>query len=138
MVDPGDGTQRVPHPDRPFDWFMHAHILSHLQFSMEVGGHDAVRASRQIARSMEKALDAGEWFFVITADQHRRLMCCIAQAEDKYADELMKEKPNPRILALSSHGMTRPMDNFTAQCFMKHIDAIVMASPNKPELSNAA
>lgn len=128
-------NQLVDHPDRTFDWFVHAHLLSHLQFNIEVGGHDAVRAGKQITKAMEKALDAGEWFFAITADQHRRLMCCIARADDKHADEPFQEKPNPRILAMSSHGMTRPMDNFTSSCFMDHIDAVANASTNKPEVA---
>jgi hypothetical protein len=126
--------QMVDHPDRPFDWFVHAHLISHLQFSMDVGGYDAAKSAKEIAKAMEKAMDAGEWFMRVTADQHRRLMCCIARADDKHSDEPFKEKPNPKILAMSSHGMTRPMDNFTAQCFMDHMDAIANASTNKPEV----
>lgn len=125
--------KKVDHPDRTFDWFMHVYILSHLQFSMEVGGYDAAKAAKQIAKAMEKAMDAKESFFVVSVNNHRRLLCCIARADDKDADEPFKEKPNPRILAKSTHGMTRVMDNFTASCFIKHLDAITMASPDKPE-----
>ena len=53
--------------------------------------------------------------------------------EASEANEPMKDKPNPKILAKSTHGMVRPMDNFTAQCFMEHMDAIQNASTNEPE-----
>ena len=85
-------------PDRTFDWFMHVYILSHLQFSMTVGGYDAVKAAKQIAKSMEAAMDKGELCFAVSADQWRRMNCCIAKAEDKHSDERLKEKPNLKIL----------------------------------------
>jgi len=124
----------VDHPERTFDWFMHVFVLSHLQFSMDVGGYEAAKAGKEIAKAMEKAMDAGEAFFAVSADNWRRLNCCFARPDDKHADERMKEKPNTKILAKSSHGLTRPLDNFTASCFMDHMDAIANASTNKPEI----
>lgn len=123
----------MDHPDRTHDWFMHAHILSHIQFSLDVGGHEAVRAGKEIARSLDKAMDSGASSYPVTTDQWNRLNCCIACPASDDEDERMKEKPNPRILAKSSHGMTRELDNFSASCFMDHLDAIANASTNKPE-----
>ncbi len=125
--------QMIDHPDRPFDWFIHVFILSHLQFSQNVGGYDATKAGKQIAKALEKAMDAEEEFFTVSTDNWRRLNCTIARPDDKYQDEPLKENPNPRILSLSAHGMTREMDNFTASCFEDHMDAIANASTNKPE-----
>ena len=130
---PNDKGQRVPIPDRTFDWFMHAHILSHLQFSMEVGGYDAAKAAKQIAKAMEKAMDEGKKYFKVSADNWRRLCRTLAAPEAAEANEVYKDKPNTNILAKSCQGMTRPMDNFTAQCFMEHMDAIQNASTEEPE-----
>lgn len=120
-------------PDRPFDWFMHVYMLSHLQFSMEVGGYDAAKAGKSIARALDKAIDNEQHFFSISADNWRRLNCCIARPKDEDSDELLKPKPNPKVLAKSIQGMARDMDNFTAYCFMEHMDAIANASTNEPE-----
>jgi len=130
---PGENGEVVDHPDRSFDWFMHVHILTHLQFSMEVGGYDAVKAAKQIAKDMEKAIESGYGYFAVSADNWRRLNRTISRAEAADADEPLKDRPNTRVLAKSSHGMTRPMTNFTALCFMEHLDAIANASTNKPE-----
>ncbi len=121
------------HPNRSFIWFLHTYLLSHLQFSIEVGGHEAVRSAKQIARSADRSYDAGEPSFAVSANDHKRLMCCIARADDEDADELLKPRPNPRILAKSSHGMSYPMKNYETQAFIGHLDAVVDASVNKPE-----
>lgn len=135
IIKVADGKGGVEdHPDREFAWFMHVYMLSHLQFSMEVGGYDAVKASKKIAKDMEKALDENKPFFGVSGNSWKRLNCCTLRADDKDADELLKDKPNPGILAKSSRGMTRKMDNFTALCFMDHMDAIQNASTNEPEI----
>lgn len=117
---------------KSFDWWLHVYILSHLQFSVEVGGYDATKARDQIAKSLTKAMDSGASYFSVTADQWRRLNICTSRAVGEHADELYKEKPNTRILAMSSHGMTRPMDNFSAGIYMEFLDAIANASTNEP------
>ncbi len=138
VMAPGPNGAVVKAPNRSFDWFMYVHILSHLQFSMEVGGYDAKKSGKQIGKAMEKAIDDGESFFEVTADQWRQLNCTTARPADKDSGEILKEKPNLKILARSSHGMTRKMDNFTADCFMEFMDAIANASTNKPEPAKKA
>lgn len=132
MVLDQDGNPQ-PLPDRTFDWFLHTFMLTHLQFSMEIGGYDAVKAAKEIGKSLDKALDAGEKYFVVSADQHRRLMTCLTPPTQDNWDVPSGPNPNKHILAMSTQGMTRPMDNFVASCFMSHMDAIANASTNKPE-----
>jgi hypothetical protein len=127
-----DGSM-VEFIDRPHDWFMHVYIFTHLQFSLDVGGYAAVKAAKDIAKAMEKAMDAGEKSYAVSADQYRRLCCCIACPSEDDMDELVSERPNQRILAKSSHGMTVPMSNFQANCYMENFDAIANASTNKPD-----
>ena len=127
-----EDNELVPHPERSFDWFMHVHVLTHLQFSVEIGGYEAVKAGKNIAKAMENALDAGKPYFVVTADEHRRLMRCIATPTDNEVDETLKEKPNMRIIAKSALGMRAAMNSITAYAFCEFMDAIANASTNKP------
>ena len=142
FIDPGsketafvmsqDGTKTLL-VDRDHEWFMHVYMLSHLQFNQDVGGVEASRASKDIARSLEKAVTAGEHYYEVSDDGLRRLKCCMARATEEDHKESRKEKPDPRALAKSTLGMTRPMDNFTSTCYMEHFDAIENASTVKPE-----
>lgn len=141
---PNEAGEPVDLPDRDHEWFMHVYILSHLQFNTEVGGAEASRASAEIARSLKKAVDEDAISYEVSDDNHRRIKCCIARATDedwKAVQEATKinpqngqpGKPDPRILAKSTLGMTRALDNFTATSFMDHFDALEDASTKKPE-----
>ena len=105
-------------------WFVHTYILSHQVFSLKVGGYDAVRAAKQIAKALDGAEDEGLGYYEVTADQ-ARMMCMT----------LARPKKDEKDVHKSSAGMTRMMSNFESQCFFEHMDSIMDASTNKPEPS---
>ena len=95
--------------------------------SFEVGGYDAVKAMKDIARSCEEAVLAGATFFSVTADQDRMLRLTMAKCP-------AKDRKDPELAVLSSLGMTVQMSNFEAGCLCVHMDAIQNSSTNKPTL----
>lgn len=131
-VENADGI-RVALAPRDHEWFLHVYMLSHLQFDISVGGAEAAIASKDIGRALDQAVSAGQHFYEVSDDNLRRLKCCIARASDDDFQEARQEKPNPRILAKSTLGLTRPMDNFTSSCFVDHFNAIENATTVRPE-----
>lgn len=120
--------------DRDHEWFVHVYILSHLQFDVNVGGAEAARASREIARALEKAVVAKDYCYAISEDNLRRIRCCLAKATAEDWKESLKDKAeqDPRILAKSTLGMARHMDNFSAMCFVDHFNAFEHTSAERP------
>ena len=134
FIEDGNGV-RIPMADRDHEWFMHVYILSHLQFSMEVGGGEASRAASEIGRSISKAVAEGASFYEVSNDNLLRIKCCYARAtEADYNAVRNAAKPDPRILAKSSLGMARKLSNFEAISFQDQFDALDGASPKKPEV----
>ena len=142
FIDPGtkkpaqiqneDGTKNTLVP-RDHEWFMHVYMLSHLQFNIDVGGAEAARAAKDIGRTLEAAVLSKEHFYEVSDDSLRRLKCCMARASEEDYQAAREVNPDNRILAKSTLGMSRKMDNFTAKCFVDHFDAIENASTIKPE-----
>ena len=148
FIDPGSkkkaltqdaSGEAVPMHDRDHEWFLHVYILSHIQFSLEVGGGEATRAAAEIGRAVSKAIADGQGWYEVSDDNLRRIKCCYARATDEdytaVREATAKEggKPDPRILAKSSLGMTRGMSNFESTAWQDHFDALDGASPKKPE-----
>lgn len=108
--------------DRDHEWFAHTFVLSHPVFALKVGGYDAVRCRKQIAKAIEKAIEEGQSYYGVGKDHLRMMQLTMATPSKKDSDK-----------KLSAADQVVSMSNYEEGILYEQMDAIMDASTKRPE-----